>query len=223
MAPELFADDGVYSFYSDMWALGCVLYELATGKPPFAATGLKDLIQEIAEKETPVVEGFSPLFNDLIKRLLEKDPVKRIYWEHLRKHPFWAKEINQRKIPRQPQFDTYLQEHRGIDPEEFHDQQMKHAYFIPNIQYKAMRKIDPMRVSQSISKNMLKEMNKDAYGGDKNVKDITLVNRDQEILMGLDNDDMAVDKESMKKVKEDNLKTIDKDEIVDIKENKTSG
>jgi len=133
MAPELFSDEGVYSFYSDMWALGCVLYELATGKPPFAATGLKDLITEICEKETPEVEGASPLFNDLIKRLLEKDPVKRIYWEHLRKHPFWAKEINQRKIPRQPQFDAYLKEHRDINPEEFHEQQMKNAYFIPNI------------------------------------------------------------------------------------------
>lgn len=147
MAPELFSDDGVYSFYSDMWALGCVLYELATGKPPFSATGLKDLIQEICEKEVPQVEGFSPLFNDLIKRLLEKDPVKRIYWEHLRKHPFWAKEINQRKIPRQPQFDKYLKEVREIDPDEFHDQQMKNAYFIPNIQYKGMKKIDPLRVS----------------------------------------------------------------------------
>lgn len=94
MAPELFQDDGVYSFYSDIWALGCVLYELASGKPPFSATGLKDLISQICESETPKVEGFSPAFNDLLARLLEKDPVKRIYWEHLRKHPFWAKEIN---------------------------------------------------------------------------------------------------------------------------------
>jgi serine/threonine protein kinase len=69
---------------------------LATGKPPFSATGLKDLIQQICESETPKVEGFSPVFNDLLGRLLEKDPVKRIYWEHLRKHPFWNKEISQR-------------------------------------------------------------------------------------------------------------------------------
>lgn len=67
------------------------------------------------------MEGFSSLFNDLIKRLLEKDPVKRIQWEHLRKHPFWAKEINQRKVPRQPQSDLYLQQCRGIDPEEYHE------------------------------------------------------------------------------------------------------
>ena len=188
MAPELFADDGVYSFYSDMWALGCVLYELATGKPPYAATGLKDLITQICEEETPQVEGFSPLFNDLLKRLLEKDAVKRIYWEHLRKHPFWAKEINQRKIPRQPQFDKYLQEARGIDPEEFHEQQMKDAYFIKNLQYKAPKKVDALRVSQSIGRNMMKDL-KEGYGangadvnGDN--LDINLANRDQEIHFG---------------------------------------
>jgi serine/threonine-protein kinase ULK4 len=40
MAPELFTDDGVHSFQSDVWALGCILFEMATGKPPFAASSL---------------------------------------------------------------------------------------------------------------------------------------------------------------------------------------
>ena len=52
------------------------------------------------------------------------------------------------------------------------------------MQYKAPKKIDPMRVSQSISKNMLKDMQKDDYAaGDPNAMatDINLENRDQEI------------------------------------------
>jgi serine/threonine protein kinase len=48
----------------------------------------------------PNLPQFSLIFNDLLSRLLEKDPVKRISWEHLRKHPFWSKEINLRKLPR---------------------------------------------------------------------------------------------------------------------------
>lgn len=102
---------------------------------------------------------------------------------------------------------------------------MKNAYFIPNIQYKTMKKIDPLRVSQSISKNMMKDLNKDAYGEKEAPADIKLANRDQEILLGQDNDGDAVpDKEALKKVKDnENLQTIDKNEIVDIKENKKDG
>ena len=40
---------------------------------------------------------------------------------------------------------------------------MKNAYFIPNIQYKAPKKVDPLRVSQSISKNMMKDLNAENY------------------------------------------------------------
>jgi serine/threonine protein kinase len=59
------------------------------------------------------------MFNDLLLRLLEKDPIKRISWEHLRKHPFWTKEINQRKLPRQPTFESYLKKYRGVNPDQF--------------------------------------------------------------------------------------------------------
>mmetsp|Transcript_18758 Transcript_18758/g.17898 ORF Transcript_18758/g.17898 Transcript_18758/m.17898 type:complete len:87 (+) Transcript_18758:498-758(+) len=86
MAPELFQDTGVHSFFSDFWSLGCVLYELATGKPPFCSSSLKDLITMILEGEFPRIDNFSREFNDLMGRLLEKDPIKRISWDELKGH-----------------------------------------------------------------------------------------------------------------------------------------
>jgi serine/threonine-protein kinase ULK4 len=90
MAPELFSDTGVLSFYSDFWSLGCVLFELATGKPPFCTNSLRDLITMIVEGSFPPVEGFTKDFNDLLLRLLEKDPIRRINWEELKAHSFWV-------------------------------------------------------------------------------------------------------------------------------------
>ena len=36
-----------YSFSSDIWALGCVAYELACLRVPFDATSLQSLVQKI--------------------------------------------------------------------------------------------------------------------------------------------------------------------------------
>jgi serine/threonine-protein kinase ULK4 len=35
MSPELFTPEGVHSFQSDFWAIGCVLYQLRRGSLPF--------------------------------------------------------------------------------------------------------------------------------------------------------------------------------------------
>lgn len=116
MAPELFTDSGVHSFYSDFWSLGCVLYEMAAGKPPFASDSLKDLINMIVEGEAPLpIEGgvvMSGEFVDLLRKMLEKDPTKRINWEELKGHDFWKigaggepLEFTKRTYPPQTQFD----------------------------------------------------------------------------------------------------------------------
>ena len=158
MAPELFNDEGVYSFQSDMWALGCVMYEMATGLPPFKASGLQQLITEIQTKPYEPINGATALFSDLLSRLLEKDPVKRISWEHLRKHPFWTKEINVRKLPRQPSFDEYLRKHRNVDPDAFAEQQAVEGFFIPNLAHFIQPgRADAVRLSQRVKKNMLKK------------------------------------------------------------------
>ena len=47
-APELFRKEGKYSFKSDLWALGCILFELAVGQVPFFDNSIDNLISKIA-------------------------------------------------------------------------------------------------------------------------------------------------------------------------------
>jgi serine/threonine-protein kinase ULK4 len=101
MAPELFTEEGILSFQSDLWSFGCILYELAFGKPPFFCSSLNDLIKQITEDPTPNLPNFSSEFNSLISGLLEKDPVMRISWKQLKAHPFWnGAEFTDRQMPR---------------------------------------------------------------------------------------------------------------------------
>lgn len=45
MAPELFQEDAPHSSASDLWSLGCVLYECASGHPPFVSTSFNQLVR----------------------------------------------------------------------------------------------------------------------------------------------------------------------------------
>ena len=57
MAPELFSDDATHSTASDLWALGCVMYECAMGRAPFMSSTLTELMQDILNKEPPPIPG----------------------------------------------------------------------------------------------------------------------------------------------------------------------
>src|SRR6187200_3406727 len=80
MAPEQLAGKEA-TRQSDVYALGLVLYELFTGKPPFAGRDLQELQRQRAEtpKTTPstLIPDISPRLESAILRCLEPEPTLR--------------------------------------------------------------------------------------------------------------------------------------------------
>ena len=57
MAPELFQEEAPFSAASDIWALGCMLYECAAGHPPFLSSSFQELVQAIMAQQPPPLKG----------------------------------------------------------------------------------------------------------------------------------------------------------------------
>lgn len=77
MSPEV-CENKPYTFKSDVWALGCVLYELCMLKHAFSADNLLGLVYKIvSDKYDPIPKFYSAQLNNLIHQMLEKDAEKR--------------------------------------------------------------------------------------------------------------------------------------------------
>ncbi|KAG7259576.1 hypothetical protein CRUP_027270 [Coryphaenoides rupestris] len=90
MSPEL-VEEKPYDHTADLWSLGCILYELHTGAPPFYTNSIFQLVQLIVRD--PVkwpADTMSPTCMEFLKGLLTKDPQKRLSWPDLFHHPFVA-------------------------------------------------------------------------------------------------------------------------------------
>jgi serine/threonine-protein kinase ULK4 len=185
MAPEIFQDEGVHSYYSDMWSFGCILYELATGKPPFYSDSFKALVNMIQYDPVPVLDGFTDAFNDLLSKLLEKEPTCRPSWDELAGHQFWSDDpFTTVPMPDQPQFDRYLIS-KGITPEHFYAQRsnpLAKKLIRESAKVDKTKQIDIIRLSQNVKSNMRQVDNYDQPEDPSS--DIKLKNRDVELNFG---------------------------------------
>lgn len=86
MPPELcIAKHGqVSGKAADIWSMGVTLYCLRYGRIPFEKTGVLELYDAIKKDNFELGPGCSDDFKDLMKKLLEKDPEKRIKIEGIR-------------------------------------------------------------------------------------------------------------------------------------------
>ncbi|CAN6469255.1 unnamed protein product [Victoria cruziana] len=113
MAPELFQDGGVHSYASDLWALGCVMYECYAGRPPFVADEFTALVESIlSDPVPPLPDNPSKPFCDLVNHLLIKDPAERIQWSELCGHGFWRTKFKPLSLPPQPAFNVMIDQSR---------------------------------------------------------------------------------------------------------------
>ncbi|XP_049718160.1 serine/threonine-protein kinase ULK4 isoform X5 [Elephas maximus indicus] len=94
-APEILSGTD-FSITSDLWSLGCLLYEMFSGKPPFFSERFSELIEQILYQDPlPPIPKDSSLpkassdFLSLLDGLLQKDPQKRLTWPGLLQHSFW--------------------------------------------------------------------------------------------------------------------------------------
>lgn len=104
VSPELLTDKNACKA-SDLWALGCIIYQLLAGRPPFKASNEYQTFQKIVALDYHFPDGFPPVARDLVERLLVLDPSKRLPVEHIRTHPFfdgiqWGKNLWKVKAPR---------------------------------------------------------------------------------------------------------------------------
>jgi serine/threonine protein kinase len=81
MSPEQCRGTGIVDGRADIYALGCILFELLTGRPPFIYAGFGELISaHLSEMPLPVrrlAPHVSTSLDALIARLLDKDPARR--------------------------------------------------------------------------------------------------------------------------------------------------
>lgn len=77
MSPEICAAER-YTLKSDIWALGCIMYELCQREPPFNAKTHYDLVKKIkAGFVADLPDVYSPELKDVIGRCLTVNPDKR--------------------------------------------------------------------------------------------------------------------------------------------------
>ncbi|XP_073888546.1 serine/threonine-protein kinase Nek4 isoform X16 [Macaca fascicularis] len=94
MSPELFSNKP-YNYKSDVWALGCCVYEMATLKHAFNAKDMNSLVYRIIEgKLPPMPRDYSPELAELIRTMLSKRPEERPSVRSILRQPYIKRQIS---------------------------------------------------------------------------------------------------------------------------------
>ena len=96
-SPEVW-NDKPYSYKSDLWSIGCVIYELCALRPPFKGKDLDELYVNVCKGK---VERINKVYSDslwkMIMMLLQVDVNKRVNCDEFLNHPLIIRKIKEMK------------------------------------------------------------------------------------------------------------------------------
>ncbi|KTW28945.1 hypothetical protein T552_01575 [Pneumocystis carinii B80] len=112
VSPELLMDKVAYKS-SDIWAYGCIIYQLFVGRPPFKASNEYQTFQKIINLKYQFPSNFPPNARDLCEKILILDPLKRLSINELKSHVFfngmpWGKVLWKTNPPKLKPYKTSI-------------------------------------------------------------------------------------------------------------------
>ena len=128
-SPEVW-NDKPYSYKSDLWSIGCVIYELCALRPPFKGKDLDELYVNVCKGK---VDRINKVYSDnlwkMIMMLLQVDVNKRVNCEQFLNHPLIVRKIKEMRSKNSEYKD--LEDNKNI-----HD-----GYLLNTINFKDLKEI----------------------------------------------------------------------------------
>lgn len=87
ISPEV-ATRSSHGLEADVWSIGCMLYTMLVGQPPFDTHGIKSTLTKVVIGEYKIPSYMSSNASDLISKCLTKNPRNRIALQKILQHPF---------------------------------------------------------------------------------------------------------------------------------------
>ncbi len=98
VAPEILLDYPYDPFPTDIWSSGVVLYAMTTGFFPFRGVNETQLHKSILNGIFPKPKDISNDLNDLLSKILNINPKKRISLEDILLHPWFKNDFNNKRL-----------------------------------------------------------------------------------------------------------------------------